>query len=83
MVLVPELPSFRRLIDEPSFLVSGIWVGISALFFLFLACRRFLSQAHPFDLFPAGFFGADFRLGRAGNFQPTFSSFLHVSFGGS
>ena len=89
-MLVAELASFRRLIDEPSFLVSGIWVGISAFFFLFLAFHRFLPQVHPFDLFPVGFFSADFRLRgcswgpeRAGNFQPSFSPFLDVSFAAS
>lgn len=49
-VLTPELSSFRLLIDEPSFLVPWIWVGIH-LFFPSLSLRRlplgFLSTPTP------------------------------------
>lgn len=52
-VLTPELSSFRLLIDEPSFLVPWIWVGIH-LFFLSLSLPvsisclvSILSLLHP------------------------------------
>lgn len=48
-VLAPELSSFRLQIDEPSFLVSRIWVGIHHLFllFLFFLPRRVSLSFHP------------------------------------
>lgn len=46
LVLVPEFPSFRFLIDEPSFRVPQIWVEI----FLFLPFALF-----PFFAFPSFF----------------------------